>query len=224
MSVSQRGRSASVPHSRPPTSASTYAPSRLRPDDDDRPHIAGPAECLCPACHLKTNFFPRRQDGRIVLPPPNPTRLAEGQPHVVGSSVSMSMSSHGAREAREAEVPMRRLDIGEGTSAGSGQLSGPGVPAGAPEDWTHLPPLLRDFELPYLMGRGTPRMPPAEIHPSRPDRPKPSRKKPYDAKPQRPEPWPRISSSGFDQIQPVGRSRSRTGEYYFYEMLVANTR
>lgn len=39
---------------------------------NDHPHLAGSPDCLCAICHLKDGVFPRRQDGRIVLPVPWP--------------------------------------------------------------------------------------------------------------------------------------------------------
>jgi len=33
-------------------------------------HTPGPGQCFCSTCHLKTRVFPRRQDGKIVLPSP----------------------------------------------------------------------------------------------------------------------------------------------------------
>ena len=38
---------------------------------DNTLHVAGSAACLCSSCHLKTRFFPRTQNGRIVLPDPS---------------------------------------------------------------------------------------------------------------------------------------------------------
>jgi len=37
----------------------------------DDPHLAGNEACLCSSCHLRGSFFPRNQDGRIVLPHPS---------------------------------------------------------------------------------------------------------------------------------------------------------
>ena len=38
--------------------------------DSEPPHVAGAAPCLCAMCHLRPTRFPRRLDGRIVLPDP----------------------------------------------------------------------------------------------------------------------------------------------------------
>ena len=40
---------------------------RAQPENDADGHREG---CLCVACHLSGTVFPRRQDGRIVLPVP----------------------------------------------------------------------------------------------------------------------------------------------------------
>jgi hypothetical protein len=60
---------------------STVATAALQNNRDD-PHLAGNEACLCSLCHIKDRFFPRSQDGRIVLPHPttmsvhsHPTRL-----------------------------------------------------------------------------------------------------------------------------------------------------
>ncbi len=36
----------------------------------DYPHLADSPNCLCTVCHLRDAVFPRRQDGKIVLPAP----------------------------------------------------------------------------------------------------------------------------------------------------------
>lgn len=38
--------------------------------DAEPPHVAGADPCLCAMCHLRPTRFPRRLDGRIVLPDP----------------------------------------------------------------------------------------------------------------------------------------------------------
>ena len=55
------------PQSRTPFS--TVATAALQNHRDD-PHLAGNEACLCSLCHIKDRFFPRSQDGRIVLPHP----------------------------------------------------------------------------------------------------------------------------------------------------------
>ena len=52
---------------------STVATAALQNNRDD-PHLAGNEACLCSLCHIKDRFFPRSQDGRIVLP--HPTTLS----------------------------------------------------------------------------------------------------------------------------------------------------
>jgi hypothetical protein len=51
--------SAALPHQRR---------SSLQIHDIIHPHQSDSPNCLCTACHLRTAIFPRRQDGRIVLP------------------------------------------------------------------------------------------------------------------------------------------------------------
>jgi hypothetical protein len=51
---------------------STVATAALQNNRDD-PHLAGNEACLCSLCHIKDRFFPRSQDGRIVLPHPTTT-------------------------------------------------------------------------------------------------------------------------------------------------------
>ena len=62
---------------------STVATAALQNNRDD-PHLAGNEACLCSLCHIKDRFFPRSQDGRIVLPHPS----------------SISAHSHSARVHR----------------------------------------------------------------------------------------------------------------------------
>ena len=66
-------------HPQPHLPFSTVATAALQNNRDD-PHLAGNEACLCSLCHIKDRFFPRSQDGRIVLPHPttlhsHPTRL-----------------------------------------------------------------------------------------------------------------------------------------------------
>ena len=49
--------------------ANSAATAALQNNRDD-PHLAGNEACLCSSCHIKDSFFPRSQDGRIVLPHP----------------------------------------------------------------------------------------------------------------------------------------------------------
>ena len=48
---------------------------------NDYPHLAGSPNCLCAVCHLKDGVFPRRQDGKIVLPVPWPLPSLSEQRH-----------------------------------------------------------------------------------------------------------------------------------------------
>ena len=48
---------------------STVTTAALQNNRDD-PHLAGNEACMCSLCHIKDRFFPRSQDGRIVLPRP----------------------------------------------------------------------------------------------------------------------------------------------------------
>jgi hypothetical protein len=53
----------------PPSGTAATAAVQTRLDD---PHLAGNgATCLCSSCHLKDRFFPRSQDGRVLLPHPS---------------------------------------------------------------------------------------------------------------------------------------------------------
>jgi hypothetical protein len=66
---------------------------------NNHPHLEGLPNCLCAACHIKGEFFPRREDGRIVLPPPwllpsRPERLYSGP---VAGRVSLAQTSGGAQ-------------------------------------------------------------------------------------------------------------------------------
>ena len=53
---------------------STVATAALQNNRDD-PHLAGNEACLCSLCHIKDRFFPRSQDGKIVLPDPTTTSV-----------------------------------------------------------------------------------------------------------------------------------------------------
>ncbi|KAF9527623.1 hypothetical protein CPB83DRAFT_855734 [Crepidotus variabilis] len=120
------------------------------------PHIEGLPDCRCIACHLKTQVFPRRQDGRIVLPAPwlltpqqvsssglsppkistpQPRGFSEGQTHVPNvrePRTSVLDTTSGCDEQgytrRSGHVASDiNTDRGEGSSLIVQQLSGPGV-------------------------------------------------------------------------------------------------
>ncbi|KJA26874.1 hypothetical protein HYPSUDRAFT_1034132 [Hypholoma sublateritium FD-334 SS-4] len=60
-----------APPKRPsPSAARRRAASAAAPRDWEPPHVAGAETCLCAMCHLRPTRFPRRLDGRIVLPDP----------------------------------------------------------------------------------------------------------------------------------------------------------
>ena len=66
---------------------------------NNHPHLEGLPNCLCTACHIKDEFFPRREDGRIVLPlpwllPSRPERLYSGP---VAGQVSLAQTIGGAQ-------------------------------------------------------------------------------------------------------------------------------
>ena len=63
-------RTHNQPQPHPPIG--TIATAALQNNRDD-PHLAGNEACLCSLCHIKDRFFPRSQDGRIVLPHPTTT-------------------------------------------------------------------------------------------------------------------------------------------------------
>ena len=78
---------------------STVATAALQNNRDD-PHLAGNEACLCSLCHIKDRFFPRSQDGRIVLPQPTMSihsHLTRHHPRPIGrfgrSASSASMTS-----------------------------------------------------------------------------------------------------------------------------------
>ena len=54
-------------HNQPQQPHFTVATAALQNRDD--PHLAGNEACLCSSCHIRDSFFPRSQDGKIVLPP-----------------------------------------------------------------------------------------------------------------------------------------------------------
>ncbi|KAF8906831.1 hypothetical protein CPB84DRAFT_367705 [Gymnopilus junonius] len=192
----QRGRSASAPHRHTADASPAAAPTtRLQTSTivlDDR-HIPGSASCLCPSCHLRTRYFPRRRDGRIVLPSPTATPTATRR---FGDS---PQASRGVRDTRQPYPGGSHL---RGREGDQGHISGEA------EDWI-LPPLLKDFDLPNFSPTTPPsRVPVSEVQPSRSDHLRASRKKPYDISSRRPDPWPRTINSEVERIRPAGRSTS----------------
>ncbi|KIM36667.1 hypothetical protein M413DRAFT_449015 [Hebeloma cylindrosporum] len=196
-------RSATVaghPQHHPPTSPG------VAPYIENTSHITGPG-CLCSSCHLKPRLFPRDHHGRILLPkisdpskPDSTTRFltSMGPPRSRAPSAAAAIAtapsvlSRAMYEERGGSRPRpTQLDRGEGTSTGLSRLSGPGVPAGMRDDWTRLPPLLRDFEVPdpIFTQHATPRISHSQRNRSLTvaGRARPSKdSKPYDFKSNRP--------------------------------------
>lgn len=78
-------RTHNQPH--PPLPISTVATAALQNNRDD-PHLAGNEACLCSLCHIKDRFFPRSQDGRIVLPHPTTSHYPTRRPRHTASMTS----------------------------------------------------------------------------------------------------------------------------------------
>ena len=95
---------------------STVATAALQNNRDD-PHLAGNEACLCSLCHIKDSFFPRSQDGRIVLP--QPTMSMTRHPTPIGrigrsaSSASMTSASPLATSA----LPTHRRNRTDSTAS-----------------------------------------------------------------------------------------------------------
>ncbi|KAH9477389.1 hypothetical protein JR316_0009600 [Psilocybe cubensis] len=122
--------------------ASSSSASSSRLEGDDMAHIPGSADCLCSACHLSRDVFPRRQDGKIELP--NPILVASHK--FGGRHRSVRATAHTMSQTD----PMRlRIDaeLREPNPRGFSQLSGPGVPANLPESQLSFPPSIRTFKM-----------------------------------------------------------------------------
>lgn len=72
--------------------SSTVATAALQNNRDD-PHLAGNEACLCSLCHIKDRFFPRSQDGRIVLPHPTTTSVHSHSTRLHRPTASMTSAT-----------------------------------------------------------------------------------------------------------------------------------
>ena len=84
---------------------STVATAALQNNRDD-PHLAGNEACLCSLCHIKDRFFPRSQDGRIVLP--HPTTLRSVHSHSTRLHRSTASMTNATPSATPALTTHRR--------------------------------------------------------------------------------------------------------------------
>lgn len=128
MNATPRVRSASAHHGHVVGSAN---PHRHQPQGGVQ-HIPGHDACLCPACHIKEEYFPRRPDGKIVLPQ-IPTRhpsvdASSGFNSTLGVAFPSLKVKFDCCTGTQRLFPRRTVshyysDKGEGSSTGSSRLS-----------------------------------------------------------------------------------------------------
>lgn len=107
----------------PPTTSHNQPHSRIRSgtittaalqNHRDHPHLAGNEACLCSSCHIRDRFFPRSQDGRIVLPHPSLSVHSGRLPRPTTTSMASATPPHATpslvtrkRSRTESTVPNR---------------------------------------------------------------------------------------------------------------------
>jgi hypothetical protein len=62
-------------------------------NNHDDAHLAANEACLCSLCHIKDRFFPRRRDGRIVLPHPTTISAHSHSTRLHGPTASMTSAA-----------------------------------------------------------------------------------------------------------------------------------
>jgi hypothetical protein len=163
-----------------PTDSDARHDSRADAEREHTPHLPGAAVCLCAACHLKLSRFPRRQDGRIMLPDPLAARsevAAVGRSFHPQARVRTRSNAHvdGGRaqeDRRVLETRDRWDNRGEGpsTAGGNYHLSrmcptrcclacdymhaflGPGIPVNVLDGRPHQLDVLQEFGAPSRGG------------------------------------------------------------------------
>ncbi|KAF8191156.1 hypothetical protein BJ912DRAFT_1058406 [Pholiota molesta] len=182
-----------------PTDSDARHDSRADAEREHTPHLPGAAVCLCAACHLKLSRFPRRQDGRIMLPDPLAARsevAAVGRSFHPQARVRTRSNAHvdGGRaqeDRRVLETRDRWDNRGEGPSTAGGNygLSRPGIPVNVLDGRPHQLDVLQEFGA-SSRGDQLPHAPAATLGATRnrqgsiTDRTRPRRvSKPYDSKP-----------------------------------------
>uniref|UniRef100_A0A8H7XMV0 Uncharacterized protein n=1 Tax=Psilocybe cubensis TaxID=181762 RepID=A0A8H7XMV0_PSICU len=180
--------------------ASSSSASSSRLEGDDMAHIPGSADCLCSACHLSRDVFPRRQDGKIELP--NPILVASHK--FGGRHRSVRATAHTMSQTD----PMRlRIDaeLREPNPRGFSQLSGPGVPANLPESQLSFPPSIRTFKMSEadLVKTERSQTPVPERHTAK-DRARQSKK--ASSQPKSKRSWPTFSNAPANKNRSSSRS------------------